>query len=195
MQSNTGLTRAFIALELPSTILSELASIQKLLQRQFNCPAKWVACNNIHLTLSFLGEIPPEALENAKQSVSEATTGQNALNLSFDRLGAFPNMIQPRIVWVGLNGELAGLISLQTKLDQLLRRRGLSLEERRFSPHLTLARIRDEASPSDRQLLGQTLSSTKINQAHFSARSISLIKSLLTPYGPSYSTLFRAELH
>lgn len=195
MQSNTGLTRAFVALELPSTIRSELASIQKLLQRQFNCPAKWVACDNIHLTLSFLGEISPEALENAKQSVSEVATGQNALNLSFDKLEAFPNLMQPRIVWVGLNGELSGLMSLQARLEQLLRRRGLSLEERRFSPHLTLARVRDEASYSDRQLLGQILSSTNIHQARFSARSISLIKSLLTPHGPSHSTLFRDELH
>jgi len=149
MPSNIDLVRAFIAIELPVSIRSELAVLQKNLQLKCRCPAKWVASDSIHLTLSFLGEIPYKSLEQVKQAMSQAAIGQMPFKLALYKLGAFPDMESPRIVWVGLSGGLSDLKSLQSNIAQLLRRYGLTLEEREFCPHLTLARIRDEASPHE----------------------------------------------
>jgi 2'-5' RNA ligase len=196
MPNSGGSMRAFIAIELPVAIRSELTKLQKNLQKQCNCPAKWVDAANMHLTLAFLGEVPPPMLANARQAILQAIIGLAPFELTLDKLGAFPNLEHPHIIWIGFSNESHSLISLQTKLGQLLRHKKFTLEERAFCPHLTLSRIRDEASHAEKRSLGQLLNSAELtSQASFSVQTISLIQSRLTPYGPIYSTLFRAELH
>ena len=191
MTSNNELVRAFIAIELPADIRSEMAKLQNKLRHQCNCPVKWVSSNNIHLTLAFLGEVALITLENAKQSMLQAVKGQTPFSLGIDQPGAFPNIERPSVIWIGLNGELYELKSLQAKLRQILCRNGLQLEEREFCPHLTLARTHVAASYAEKQALGRVLRLTAaITQTNFGVKSISLIQSRLTPHGPLYNTLF-----
>jgi 2'-5' RNA ligase len=196
MSGNPRSVRAFIAIELPPVIRLVLAQLQKKLQQQCHCPAKWVPSDSIHMTLHFLGEVPPATIENIKQAMSQAVIGQTAFELALGKLGAFPNLENPRVLWLGLNSDLSELKSLQEKLSHLLRHNGLTLEERGFYPHLTLARIRDGASYAEKSSLRQSFSSAELTlTTSFSVQDISLIQSQLTLHGPLYNTLFSAKFH
>jgi 2'-5' RNA ligase len=100
-----------------------------------------------------------------------------------------------QIVWVGVSGELEKLAALQRRLESALEGLGFAPEGRRFTPHLTLARLRDRATPSEREGLGQLISGTEFDAAHsFSVESVNLMKSQLTSQGPIYSRLSSAAL-
>jgi 2'-5' RNA ligase len=104
-------------------------------------------------------------------------------------------MNRPRVIWVGLDGNLKRLADIQKQIEQLLSGVGFIPETRPFSPHLTLARVREEASPAEKQKLGQIISSMTFKSGCIiPVRSINLMKSQLTPHGPVYSVLFSADL-
>jgi 2'-5' RNA ligase len=188
--------RAFIAVELPANLKRELSRLQERVKQNCNyCPAKWVAAANMHLTLSFLGDVAQPRLDDIKTAMAAASAGAKPFELRLDGLGAFPNLERPRVVWAGLSGDTGRLIRLQQRLEELLEKLGFSREQRLFSPHLTLARVRDEASSSDKRRLGQAIGSTACDAAcSFPVESLHLIKSWLTPAGPIYTTLFSAGL-
>jgi len=196
MPNNLELVRAFIAIELPSAIRMELAQLQEKLRRQFHCSAKWVACDSIHLTLHFFGKVPQARIENIKHTMIHAVTEQPPFNLSIGKLGIFPNQEQPHVLWIGINDRLSNLKSLHDKLMKLLCCSGLATRDKSFRPHMTLARIRNEASYSEKQSLIQTLSLAGLtSHSSFNVQDISLIHSQLTPNRPPlYTTLFRAGL-
>jgi len=194
MSGNHELVRAFIAIELPTSVRLELAQLQKTLRYQCHCPAKWVDPHSIHLTLYFLGDVAPAIIENTKQAMTHAVLGQLPFELFLDKSGVFPNPEHPRVIWIGITDKLSILKSTRSKLGQLLHRNELTLEAREFYPHLTLARIRDEANYVERQSLQQALSSAEQTfKTSFIAQDISLIQSQLTPKGAHYITLFRAK--
>jgi 2'-5' RNA ligase len=190
-ENNTGQVRSFIAIELPQEIKSELAHLQERLKRACGyCPAKWVAIESIHLTLNFLGDLPFSRLDDIKNAVAQAAVASDILELGLDGLGAFPNLERPHIVWVGLSGNVEKLSKIQKRLEQLLAGLGFSPEIRPFSPHLTLARVRDDASAADKKRLGQVISSTTCKtDCLIPVRQVSLIKSQLTPAGSIYTVL------
>lgn len=104
-------------------------------------------------------------------------------------------MEQPRVIWVGISGETDKLLELQRTMDSKLVRLGFARENQSFVPHLTLARVRDNASLSDRNGLGRLLTSTKFeSKGYITVNSINLMKSQLTPDGPIYSRLFAVTL-
>ena len=188
--------RLFIAVELPEETKRELSHVQEGLKRACGyCPARWVAPDSIHLTLSFLGDVPILKIDGIKDALTQVGADFKTFDLSLDGVGAFPNLERPHVVWVGLGGDTGKLSSMQKKLEGLLALLGFNLENRPFSPHLTLARVRDEASPADKKRLGQAIGSTTCrDDCLFSVHEISLIKSYLTPAGPVYTVLFSAPL-
>jgi len=195
-ENNTEQVRSFIAIELPQETKSELAHLQERLKQACGyCPAKWVAVESIHLTLNFLGDVPLSRLDDIKNAVVRAADASDTFELALDGLGAFPNLERPHIVWVGLSGNIEKLSKIQKRLEQLLAGLGFSPEIRPFSPHLTLARVRDEASAADKKRLGQAISSTTCkNDCSIPVRQVSLIKSQLTPAGPIYTVISSATL-
>ena len=82
-------------------------------------------------------------------------------NIEASGLGVFPNMKRIQIIWVGLSGELEKLGQLQKRIEESLKPLGFPAEARPFTPHLTLARVRDYARPDERQKLGQLISATE----------------------------------
>ena len=195
-ENNAELVRAFIAVELLDDARRELANLQERLKRACGyCPARWVAVENIHLTLNFLCDVPLSKLDAIKSAVTQACHGFDTFDLTLAGLGAFPNLESPRVVWVGLNGDVEELSKIRKRLEQLLTGLGFVPENRPFSPHLTLARVRDEASPADKKRLGQAIGATACeSDCRIQVSSINLIKSQLTPAGPIYSVLFSATL-
>jgi 2'-5' RNA ligase len=194
--NNPGTLRLFVAIELPEAVKHELTHLQQSLKKACgNCPARWVSAENIHLTLNFLGNIDACRLAEIEDAVMQTGAVTEGFELTLADAGAFPNMERPRVVWVGIQGDLKRLTMLQKYLEQSLSRIGFAPEPRIFSPHLTLARVGDEALPAARKRLGEAAGAmTCGTRCQLPVRSISLIQSHLTPSGPIYTVLMSSPL-
>lgn len=187
--------RSFIAIELPAGVRSELGRLRDTLKRAVTCPARWVAPDSIHLTLVFLGDVGSSRIEGVKLVMAEASAESRPFELGLGGLGAFPNTLRPQVVWVGIEGDVDRLAHLQKSLEGRLDRLGFRPDARRFSPHLTLARLRDEAAPAERQRLGEVIAGTVCQaDCRIPVNEIVLMKSQLTPSGPIYTRLASAKL-
>jgi 2'-5' RNA ligase len=180
--------RAFIAIEIPAEIKQKLAEIEdKLRSRKY--PAKWVAAESIHLTLKFLGNISINTVPKINDVLEEASLYVPPFQIGINGLGVFPNLNHVQIIWAGISGELTKLIELQKNIDSGLEKLGFTPESRPFTAHLTLARIRDEASPAERDTAGKMVNAVQLDAADFTVESVSLIKSELRREGPIYTRI------
>jgi 2'-5' RNA ligase len=187
--------RCFIAIELPDGIKRGLRELQARLGAGCSAPVKWVDPENIHLTLKFLGNVAADRLDEISLAMNEAARGTSSFSLEVKELGVFPNPRRVQVVWVGLGGEVDKLARLQQRIESNLEKLGFPPEGRRFTPHLTLARVRDQATPSERERLGQLITETEFAAASkFMVDSVRLIKSQLTREGPIYTRLSSAAL-
>jgi len=186
--------RAFIALKLPDDVIEFLRRIQSDLKKEgLNIKGvKWVAPENIHLTLKFLGDIKHtdvDAIESAMQSVVAPFA---PLTLSATGLGAFPSVKRPRVLWSGVGGDVEALGRLQPRLEEQLSELGIEKENKKFKGHLTLGRIKGKVNADTIiDALGRCGNRTSRG---FVADRLYLIKSELKPAGPVYSDLFCAPL-
>jgi len=182
--------RSFIAIELPEEAKEGLARLRKELERDEHKFVKWVAPGGIHLTLKFLGNIPSKRVAEITEAIQEAAQGISPFHLEISGLGAFPNLRQVRVFWVGIGGEVDKLSQLQQNIDSALAALGFTKEERSFMPHLTLARIREGASPPERRSFGELVGSTIFeDKYHIEVEAISLMRSQLKPTGAIYTCL------
>jgi len=182
--------RSFIAIQLPEEVREGLARLRKELERDEHKFVKWVAPGGIHLTLKFLGNIPSKRVTEITEAIAEAAQGISPFHLEISGLGAFPSLRQARVFWVGIGGEAEKLSMLQQNIDSALAVQGFAQEERSFVPHLTLARIRQGASPLDRRSFGELVDSTIFeDKYHIEVEAISLMRSQLTPAGAIYTCL------
>ena len=182
--------RAFIAIELPQALKSEITHLQEQIKAKSRVPVRWVNPDNIHLTLKFLGDINVDIVDDIIRAIGEAARGSNPIHLGVKGLGVFPNPKRVQIIWVGLTGGLDKLTNLQQRIDNAVAGLGFPREKRPFSPHLTIARLRDRATPAERQSMGQLIGETGFtSQLDFNAGSVNLMKSQLTREGPIYSRL------
>jgi 2'-5' RNA ligase len=182
--------RSFIAIELPAEFKAYLAEVQKRVSAGQRVSAKWVNPESIHLTLKFLGNVPAEKIDAIVGAVADSAATINPFSLQLAALGAFPNARRVEVVWAGLAGDLEPLQGLVSRLEDNLEALGFPPERRAFAPHLTLARVRPEASSLERQNLGQALSNFQVDRdLSLEVREISLMRSQLTRAGAIYSCL------
>ena len=186
--------RSFIAIELPDELKRALGQLESRLKTAQFSSIKWVNPGSIHLTLKFLGTIDTDQIEAITRVMAESTRGVPPFCLAIKDLGVFPNLKRVQVVWVGITGEIAKIAQLQQNLESNLGRLGFTPESRPFTPHLTLARLRNQASPEERQILGQLIASTSFQAGTIKVASISLMKSQLTREGAVYSRLRSVEL-
>lgn len=187
--------RCFVAVELPHNINEFLAQLGARLKAGSPRPVKWVDPQGIHLTLKFLGNVPSARIAEIGQALNGATGGKLPLMLHTGGLGAFPGWQRPQVVWLGLEGDLEGLARLQSDVDAALSALGFPAEGRAFTPHLTLARVREGMRPDDRKQLADSTRSVALPlAAAFMVRSVSLIRSRLTPSGALYTRLMQTEM-
>ena len=177
------LQRCFIALEIPQEALAEAVRIQSILRKQALLEGNFTASESIHLTLKFLGEIPEETIEGMKGRLMEVVIPRGSCTLA--SAGVFsPHHV--RIIWLYLAGD--PVMELQRRVDASLD--GLFAPEQRFMSHITLARVK---RLTDKKRLLAVLDAIAINPITFFLRSFSLKKSVLTPKGPSYTTIVHYE--
>ena len=178
--------RTFIALELPPAVKTLLQEVQQELKR-LKIRARWVRPENIHLTLKFLGDINLDDVDRISDALSGAAAGISSLTLSVRGIGVFPGIKRPRVIWVGLGGDVQELRDLQSGLEAGLDAIGFPKENRAFKAHLTIGRIKQAVKPDViRQMMRQYSS---LSTEEFSCRQVILFKSDLKPSGAVYTPL------
>ena len=188
--------RSFIAIELPEEIKTGLTQLQAQLKSGNQPGVKWVDPNSIHLTLKFLGNIAIDSIGAINRAIEEAVQGASPFRLEIKDPGAFPNLKRVQVVWVGVGGEVDKLARLQQRLESNLAGLGFAPETRRFTPHLTLARLRPQALPEEQRRLGQLITETKSNvTSTFRVDAISLMRSQLTREGAIYHRISSVALN
>ena len=195
LHHNSEQIRSFIAIELPQNVKNELTQLEDELESPDHRFVKWVNPRAIHLTLKFLGNVPLKQIPEISNAIERASKGIPPLHLQIASLGVFPNANRPRVLWVGIKGETDSLQGLQRKIDSALVSLGFTEEKRPFTPHLTLARVREGASIIDRKGFGELVMSINFESKHpISVEALNLIKSQLTPEGAIYTCLLTVKL-
>lgn len=185
--ADRGTIRAFLAMDPPPEVLRRIVDIQEVLKKTLRGSISWVRPEGIHLTLKFFGDMAAEDLQPISEVVSGQAAGMRPLHLNIKGLGVFPGIRRPRVLWLGVGGEVARLIALQGVLDQGFETCGIKKEERPFRAHLTLARIK---SPQELSGLDKVLEEKEAESAgSFEAKGLILFKSDLTPKGAIYTVL------
>lgn len=179
--------RTFIAIPLTELIHQELGRLQNSL-RESDADLKWTAPFNIHLTLKFLGEINDEQTVKIEASLNEIVKGRQPFNIHLAKIGAFPKIFYPRVVWVGIDEGYEECKALAKSIERAMEKLGFEKEKRAFSPHLTLGRVR---SAKNKAQLITCIEKEKdfASQSKVSVSKIILFQSTLTPKGPIYTSL------
>jgi RNA 2',3'-cyclic 3'-phosphodiesterase len=188
--------RAFIAIELTPEILAALGRVQGDLQKgEGGRAGRWVKQDGIHLTLKFLGEVPQVKLQAIQEALVRACMHFGPFTFTVGGLGCFPNTRRPRVVWVGVQEDTGELASLQKAVEREVSPLGFPAEARGFTPHLTLARVRDDVGFREVELLGKAVDDFESEErAEMQVRAVSLVKSDLKPGGAVYTELFQVPL-
>jgi len=182
--------RSFIAIELPDELKVGLTRLQSQLKLGKQPWVKWVDPYSIHLTLKFLGTVAVDRIGEITRAMEEAARGISPFHLEVKELGVFPNLRRVQVAWVGVSGEVDKLSQLQQRIESNLADLGFAPESRPFTPHLTLARLRNWASPDERQRFGQLIAGTRFEAAYtIEVDAISLMRSQLTREGAIYSRI------
>ena len=186
--------RAFVAISLPEEIKKFLAQLQNELKAT-GADVKWVPPNNIHLTLKFLGEIDQEQIKSITTILKDVSESAKQFAITIGKTGAFPSINAARIIWVGVEKGADELKEIARLLEGKLQQLGFPKEEKPFSAHITIGRVR---SARNRIKLTETLK--KLSEAQlqhtseFPVTAITLFKSTLTPSGPIYEIVSVAAL-
>jgi 2'-5' RNA ligase len=179
--------RLFIAIEIPETIRNTFASLLK----EFRASAphlKWVRAENLHVTLKFLGETDASKLD-ALQNVLASIRSPEPVHLEFRGLGFFPNEKRPRVLWAGMEA-FPNLQTLAADIDQAAHSLGFPLEQRPFTPHLTLARLPLPGIPPKLlQAMNDINEKTGHSFGSLRTTTFHLIESKLKPAGAEYTTV------
>ena len=179
--------RSFLAFELPSEIKKIVARVSGEL-RQSTLNARWVKVDNIHLTVVFMGSVETEDITAIAQGVQEVCQTFGPFDMSLKGIGCFPNRRTPRVLWLGLDGELERMSDFRDALQGHLTGFGIKEEKRKFKPHLTLARFRKpkKMDVKEDQLLSKY---EDISSSVCSLKELILFKSDLKPTGAVYTKL------
>ncbi|MEO6198081.1 MAG: RNA 2',3'-cyclic phosphodiesterase, partial [Dehalococcoidia bacterium] len=182
-------------IELPSEVLSTLTQLQHQLQRDPTLARlRWVRPEGIHLTLKFLGETPATQQPVIEAALRKAIQGVSPFQLALGHLGAFGSKQSPRVLWIDIAGDTDPLAQLQQQVEAHISPIGFPRETRRFSPHLTLARVPQEHARAVAPALAAAIHPVPVPTATMPVREVSLMQSDLRPGGAVYTRLFDAPL-
>ncbi|HEY1495215.1 MAG TPA: RNA 2',3'-cyclic phosphodiesterase [Candidatus Solibacter sp.] len=174
--------RLFTGLDLPVEVVGNLEELLRRLKP--TAPIHWSPPANLHVTTKFIGEWPEERLGELTAALAKVPS-RTPIPVNIRRVGFFPNPHSPRIFWCGI--EAPGLELLAADTDAATGALGIEPEKRPYSPHLTLARIKEQI---DLQPLRKTVTALEsLEFGSFEARSFFLYRSTLRPTGSVYTKL------
>ena len=185
------MTRTFIALEMNEALQSHLAGVIHQVAQALP-RLNWVNPSSIHLTLAFPGELDDVRLEQALQATEVVARQGRPFSYHLTRVGSFGSSRQPRVVWMGIEEKSGSLVRLHRILKQELELRGFETEDRPFSPHFTLARVKNPLSPDELQRLQGILTGKQhglVSPDEYPVQYINVMKSELLRSGAHYTCL------
>lgn len=177
--------RTFLAIPIPTKLqkyIADFADPIKVREDHIN----WVAQDNIHITIGFLGETDPNVIEEQAQGLSEVIAGYSPMRIGLTDTGIFPHANSPRVLWIGAAPYSKALFSLVDAVKDYLRGQGYELDKRRFQPHITLGRVKSISRNS--QFIHEFLSA-EVRELTFDVGEIKWYESTLTPTGAIYKEL------
>lgn len=185
-----GMIRSFIAFETPDHVRRIVREIQQQLQ-QAKADVRWETEEKFHVTIKFLGDVNENKLPQIISQIEETVTKYPIYNVKYEKLGFFPNKHSPRVIWIGCTNPDTTLISIKEELEENLINYGFESEKRKFTPHITLGRIK-----SLKNINNLISTSEKINFEPMTAyiTHITVMRSVLEPQGSQYSILKKIPL-
>jgi len=178
--------RTFVAVDFTDAIKSQFGALQDRLKPR--CPQlKWVSPQQMHLTLKFLGEIDEQQVADIRKALDVLAGQCRPMDITVEQIGTFRPAGPVNVIWVGLHDATGHLAQCHAACEKLLAPLGFPLEDRPFSPHLTLARNNSPAnSPQIRTALAAEPPFCAGTQ---SVAGVTFYHSTLTPRGPIYEVL------
>lgn len=184
-------TRTFIAVEITEGIRGRIVSLQDELAR-LDPIVKWTEPENLHVTLVFLGEVDNRDIPMVHRIATHAVHGIGRFRASVTGVGCFPNPRRPRTLWVGMAAGAAELTVIHDRLEDPLTDLGYRRENRRYTPHVTLGRVRSDGPMSD--LAHAVAQRTTWHAGDMDVSELLIMGSELTRDGPVYTVLGRVTL-
>ncbi len=182
--------RAFVAVEMSEEAKAHLAGVVRHLQDANLNGLRTSRPGGIHLTLKFLGEITRRQLGAIENALWAALEEHGPFRLTIGEPGVFPNANRPRVLWVGVNGDVGALEALAGAVEEALEPLGFPRDTRGFNAHLTVARIRDGTPVGDRQKAAEALNAkTEDSMIEVDVNAVSLMRSTLRSTGAIYDCL------
>jgi RNA 2',3'-cyclic 3'-phosphodiesterase len=178
--------RAFVAIEINKETRNKLSEFLTQLKK-IDADVKWVACENIHLTLKFLGYIEENILSALDKIISDAVSCLRPFDINIENVGAFPSLKKPRVIFVCVQDKGSNLLKIYEKLDKGIEELGIMRDAKKYVGHITLGRIKS------RKNIAALINALNSGVGYFFGQEnvnyISLMQSKLTPNGPIYTTL------
>ncbi|HEU4683566.1 MAG TPA: RNA 2',3'-cyclic phosphodiesterase [Nitrospira sp.] len=198
--------RTFLAVELSEPVRAALGEFQRALRQRLShelakdVRISWVQPASIHLTVKFLGDISEQLVQPMHEAVEQWLSPHRRIEIPLERVGVFPSLQQPRVLWVGpseqwnASPDAARLKSLHRAVEEACASLDLQPDSRPLSPHLTLARIKDGGRLAGQSLARSGVMERALALGSLSLAAIALMKSELKPTGSVYTRLWEARL-
>jgi 2'-5' RNA ligase len=188
--------RLFIAIELPTSLYAVLKeSIGAVRDVVPPDTVRWVKPDAMHLTLKFLGEVPIPTVDLIHEYLQTAVKGHTPFTIEIRGIGCFPNFVRPSVIWLGLENASGQLLSLRNAVEEQIAPLGYPTENRDFSAHLTLGRVKRDLDKSDLAEIGQAIKSFRLGKlADWPCNVVRLMRSELRPEGSRYTCLAEVSL-
>ncbi len=182
--------RSFIALPVPAEIADHLARLSESVPGDAG-KVTWVKAVAVHLTFVFLGDIEEEMIDPVRGALEDAASGADPFETSLGGVGAFPNFRRPRVIWAGLERGADEARALKQDIDEALQPLGFEPDRKRFSPHITIGRVR---SIGQRGALEHAAADWILPHEHWTTGEVVFNPSELTTSGPIYPSLAHVPL-
>ena len=196
--------RLFLALPLPDAVRELAATLIGRLSVEDRIPARWIDPEQAHVSIQFIGEVPPERAELIRLALPQVVAAHPVFQLRTADLGTFPNIRRPRVLWLGLHGPVHRLAAIHDAITVALAEMEVPHETGPFQPHITLGRVRSEQGikigripeavrTGYEELMGEGLGSMR-SPLPVPVDDVVLYRSLLGPEGPVYEVVERFPL-
>lgn len=186
--------RTFVAIDLTPTVIKKIIDFQKELGGQIPPIIRWTKKEQIHITLKFIGALKEDQLDSLNTSLIDTVSSMNRFSLSFENAGIFPNMNNPRILWIGIKSS-PELFELVSTLETIFDHYGYAPEKRPFQAHITIGRFKDHITRQDLAFFQNVFHSHHpIFHCNQIVDQLTFYKSTLTPHSPIYEPLTQIRL-
>jgi 2'-5' RNA ligase len=197
--------RAFLAVELGDHLRDQITLVQQDLRQRLGRESSkdiritWVQPSSIHLTMKFLGDTDEPLIEPLREAIERAMPSHGAVHMPIERLGVFPRLLQPRVLWIGpseqweQSDDAKRLTALHRAVENCCQSVGFAPEGRPLSPHLTLARVKEGERHVGQALVKSCAMDRPVSLGLLAVESVVLMKSELRPTGSVYTKLWEVR--